>query len=261
MKWMRIVGIVVAAVFFVSSAALAVMFIWMDPDGSYRATEQIENVPPKYRAVVRWDTNSYTSPSGIGFERDENGNFYFFDHSSPAQNSTQRTSSSNSSAAMMGAPGDPVTPEELAAIRERYQMWGGEPVPEVMPARVVKIVSPDVFQLEGGQQASYIGIEFPAELRSNTRFQQEVMNYEKKIMQGQTAHLLFGPRRTDEQGRLLSFVFIGTEMFVNADLVMNGYARVKTVPPNIEYRDLFLRLQNFAQGKKLGMWALPGVKK
>jgi len=73
-------------------------------------------------------------------------------------------------------------------------------------------------------------------------------------MKGKTVHLLFGPRKVDEKGRLLAYVYLGTDVFVNAELVMNGYARVQTVPPNTDYHKLFLRLEEFARKSMLGMW-------
>ncbi len=39
----------------------------------------------------------------------------------------------------------------------------------------------------------------------------------------------------------------GIEPFVNAWLVENGYAAVMTVPPNVKYQELFLRLQREAR--------------
>lgn len=266
-KWMRKgvgwrLGLVLGIMaFFVAGGAWAVMFFWADMNGNQRVTDRSETLPVQYREIISYSKDHYVAPSGVGYDRDAAGNFYFFDHSSPALKASERPKPAPAKPASgPSGLGTPVTPEQLADLKKRYQEWGGEPVPEVTPAKVKGIMTPDTFALDNGQKSGFIGIEFPSELAGNQKFAGEVMAYEKKLMMGQTVHLLFGPARQDGQGRLLTFVFIGTDMFVNADLVMNGYARVKTVPPNVEYKDLFLRLQGFAQQQKLGMWALPEMK-
>lgn len=245
-----VMALVFACIFLGSIPAWAVMYIWTDPDGSYHATDRIDRVPSQYREIIRIDTDNYVSPSGIGFERDHKGNVQFFDHSSPARKATRR----NPPLSLGGPPGSPVTQEQLDEIKRRYRASGKEPRPEVVEEKVSRIITGDTFELENGQKVTFIGIEFPDELKGETPIHKEAIEYQRKLMQGRMVKLLFGPQRFDEKGRLLAYVFIGTDMFVNADLVMNGYARVKTVPPNSDYRALFLRLEDFAQKSMLGMW-------
>lgn len=49
----------------------------------------------------------------------------------------------------------------------------------------------------------------------------------------------------------------------NAELLMSGYAQVMTVPPNVKYADLFVKLQREAREKGKGLWgaAAAGVAK
>jgi endonuclease YncB( thermonuclease family) len=51
----------------------------------------------------------------------------------------------------------------------------------------------------------------------------------------------------DRYGRLLAYVYLKDGTFVNAWLVEQGYAQVMTVPPNVKYQDLFLKLQREAR--------------
>jgi endonuclease YncB( thermonuclease family) len=44
------------------------------------------------------------------------------------------------------------------------------------------------------------------------------------------------------------------EEFLNATLVWSGNAQVMTVPPNVKYQDLFLRLQEEARDQGAGFW-------
>jgi micrococcal nuclease len=59
--------------------------------------------------------------------------------------------------------------------------------------------------------------------------------------------------RRDRYGRLLAYVYVG-EVMVNAELVRQGFAQVATFPPNVEYQELFLKLQREAREAGRGLW-------
>lgn len=61
-------------------------------------------------------------------------------------------------------------------------------------------------------------------------------------------------QKRDKYGRLLAYVYLEDGTFVNAWLVENGYAMVMTVPPNVKYQELFLKLQREARGARRGLW-------
>ncbi|HUT53897.1 MAG TPA: thermonuclease family protein [bacterium] len=247
---MRTLGLVIALLF-ISSVSLAVMYTWTDPDGSYHATDRTDKLPRKYRDLVRYDLDHYTTPAGIGFDKDEKGNFIFYDHASPGAAAAKRTPPPD----VPGPPGSAVTPQQFQEIQLRYHASGLDPRPQINEGKVKRIISGDTFELDDGQKVTYVGIEFPDELKGDTKVHKDSVEYQKKIMQGRTVNLIYGLQKTDEKGRLMAYVFVGKDMFVNADLVMNGYARVKTGgSPNTEYTKLFLRLQDFAKRSMLGMW-------
>jgi micrococcal nuclease len=53
---------------------------------------------------------------------------------------------------------------------------------------------------------------------------------------------------------LLAYVYLEDGTFVNAWLVEHGFAQVMTVPPNVKYQDLFLRLQRESRAAGRGLW-------
>jgi len=65
--------------------------------------------------------------------------------------------------------------------------------------------------------------------------------------------LEFDAQKRDKYGRLLAYVYVD-DVFVNAWLVENGFAQVMTVPPDVKYQDLFLKLQKEARQNKKGLW-------
>ncbi len=58
----------------------------------------------------------------------------------------------------------------------------------------------------------------------------------------------------DRYKRLLAYVYLPNGAFFNALLVQEGYAQVMTVPPNVKYQDLFLKLQREARENNRGLW-------
>ncbi len=238
----------------VSSVGSAAMYRWKDDDGAFHATDRLDRVPPKFQKVLKHDADHYIAPSGIGFKRNDDGDVNFFDHSTPARRTAKRKPPPDG----FGPPGSPVSAAQFDEIKRRYIQSGIEPRPEVLDVKVRRIISGDTFELETGEKVTYIGIEFPEELKGETELHKESVEFQKKMMEGKKVHMILGKNGIDEKGRLLAYVFIGTDMFVNAELVMNGFARVNTVPPNTDYRKLFLRLENFAKESMLGMWDTGG---
>ncbi len=73
-------------------------------------------------------------------------------------------------------------------------------------------------------------------------------------MDGKTVRLEFDVQQVDRYNRLLAYVYLKDGTFVNAWLVENGYAVVMTIPPNVKYQELFLKLQREAREAKRGLW-------
>ena len=82
----------------------------------------------------------------------------------------------------------------------------------------------------------------------------EAAEANRKLVNGKTVRLEFDVQEFDKYGRTLAYVYLEDGTFVNAWLVKNGYAMVMTVPPNVKYQDLFLKLQREAREQKRGMW-------
>ena len=61
-------------------------------------------------------------------------------------------------------------------------------------------------------------------------------------------------QQRDKYGRLLAYIYLEDGTFVNAWLVEHGFALMMTVPPNVKYQDLFLKLQREAREQKRGLW-------
>lgn len=103
--------------------------------------------------------------------------------------------------------------------------------------------------------------------------------FTRNLVRGREIHLEYDVQRKDPYGRILAYVYAAScgkavasclyqqnygyeyvtlegipYIFVNASIVKAGYAQVYTVPPNVKYQGLFLKMQREAREKKRGLW-------
>lgn len=121
---------------------------------------------------------------------------------------------------------------------------------------VTKVIDGDTIQLEDGRIVRYIGVDAP-ELRSKDGasefFSRQALQFNKKLVYLKKVRLEFDEQKFDQHGRVLAYVFV-KNIFVNAELIKHGYARVLLKPPNLKYKDLFLSLQEKAISEHKGLW-------
>jgi len=124
---------------------------------------------------------------------------------------------------------------------------------------VKRVIDGDTIKLANGETVRYIGIDTPETKHPRKPVQfmgREASAANKKLVGGKRVRLEFDAQQRDRYGRLLAYVYVD-EVFVNAWLVENGYAQIMTIPPNVKYQDLFLKLQKEAREKKRGLWKKP----
>jgi micrococcal nuclease len=124
---------------------------------------------------------------------------------------------------------------------------------------VVRVVDGDTIDVrlaDRVEKIRYIGVNTP-EIHHPTRGEEpggrEAAAVNRRLVGGRQVRLELDVRTRDRYGRLLAYVWVGDTM-VNAKLVRQGYAQVMTVPPNVRYRDLFMKLQREAREASRGLW-------
>ncbi|MDO8525041.1 MAG: thermonuclease family protein [Candidatus Omnitrophota bacterium] len=118
--------------------------------------------------------------------------------------------------------------------------------------RVTKVIDGDTIVLENGEHVRYIGMDAPEKGRP---YYGEATRENKRLVNGKKVRLEYDVERTDRYGRTLAYVYT-RDIFVNAELVGNGYAMIYTFPPNVKYYKTFLALQEEARKQKRGLWGL-----
>lgn len=122
--------------------------------------------------------------------------------------------------------------------------------PEFEYTLVSKVIDGDTIELEDGKRVRYLGIDTP---ELNEYFGEEATEKNKELVEGKVVELQKGNRDTDEYGRLLRYVYIDG-IFVNAELVAQGYAEAYIFDVNERYSQVLVQLEQYAKLKKVGIW-------
>lgn len=117
----------------------------------------------------------------------------------------------------------------------------------------------DTIRLTDGSRVRLIGIDTPEVSGPYTKaecFGREASDFLERLLQpGDEVRLAFDREHQDRYGRLLAYVYrVSDGMFVNAEILRRGFARLDTVEPNTEHVDLFERLVDKARDKHRGLW-------
>ena len=137
---------------------------------------------------------------------------------------------------------------------------------------VIYIYDGDTIKLANGEKVRFVGIDTPESsenkklFRDAARSHQDVheiirmghaaASYTRSLLAGRRVRLEFDIEKRDKYGRLLAYVYrVEDGLFINEDIIRNGYAYPMTIPPNILHADEFKRLFREAQKSRRGLWA------
>jgi micrococcal nuclease len=127
--------------------------------------------------------------------------------------------------------------------------------------QVVRVTDGDTIQVccIAGQREKvrYIGINTPETKHPSKGveyFGKEASEANRELVDGKSVSLEFDVQQRDRYKRLLAYVYLKDGTFVNAWLVERGYAQVMTVPPNVKYQKLFLKLERQVREARRGLW-------
>ena len=135
---------------------------------------------------------------------------------------------------------------------------------------VKRVVDGDTLMLENGERVRLIGIDTPEMHESNKLYRdsqrtrqdittiqklgRKAYEFTKNLVEGKRISLEFDVERYDKYSRILAYVYLKDGTFVNAKIVEEGYASLMTIPPNVRYADLFLKLYQEARQNRRGLW-------
>ncbi len=122
---------------------------------------------------------------------------------------------------------------------------------------VNRVQDGDTIVLANGKHVRYIGINAPEvdhEKQKAEPYGNIAKIYNQKLVLSKNVRLEFDKERYDRYGRLLAYVFLQGEIFVNKALVDAGYAYCLPRKPNIRYGYVLIRSQRNAMSTERGIW-------
>lgn len=143
------------------------------------------------------------------------------------------------------------------------------PTVRTSAAQVISITDGDTIRvrLQSGQEerVRFIGVDTPESTTRIEPFGKEAAAFTKRHLEGKTVHLELDVSERDRFGRLLAYVWlepptgdsvteVRAKMF-NARLLLEGFARIMTISPNVKHSEMFVALEREARNANRGLWA------
>jgi micrococcal nuclease len=122
--------------------------------------------------------------------------------------------------------------------------------------KVTGVGDGDSIALANGERVRYLGINAPERGGTGERefFAEEAYQYNRQLVRGREVRLEFDPERRDRYDRLLAYVFLKDGLFVNKELIRQGYAHVLVQTPRLSRFEELLQAQREAIQAKKGIW-------
>lgn len=135
--------------------------------------------------------------------------------------------------------------------------FGAVPIGATEVATVLSITDGDTIRVDrgyGSEPVRYIGINTP-EVGDPGGAEATAAN--AALVEGMQVILEKDVSETDQFDRLLRYVWIeqnGSLVFVNYQLVRDGFAQAATYPPDVRFVDYFLAAERHARSAGVGLW-------
>jgi micrococcal nuclease len=121
---------------------------------------------------------------------------------------------------------------------------------ETKTFNVTKVFDGDTIVIETGDKVRLLGI---ISAEHGEYYYQEAKDRLAQLVAGKQVKLESGPEDKDRYGRLLRYVFVD-DVFVNQQLLKEGYAIVYFLNPDEKYYLEFKEAEKEGKEKKLGLW-------
>lgn len=132
----------------------------------------------------------------------------------------------------------------------------GSAAAQAAPCVVERIADGDTFSCRDGRRVRLIGIDTP-ELAQGESGRRARAALSRLTPYGTSVRLERDVAPRDRYGRELAYVWNGS-LLVNEALVLEGWAMLYTLPPNVKYAERLERAQKKARTANAGLWGTGG---
>ncbi len=127
---------------------------------------------------------------------------------------------------------------------------------------VTRIIDGDTIEINSRSETikiRLIGVNTPETVDPRRKvecFGKEASAYTKEILQNRKISIKYDKTqsKTDKYGRLLAYVFRDDGLFVNKEIITNGYGYEYTYIIPYEYQNDFKEAEVYAKQNQLGLW-------
>ena len=123
--------------------------------------------------------------------------------------------------------------------------------------KVSRVIDGDTIEIEGGQKVRYIGMDTPETVDPRKPVQcfgLEASKKNKELVEGKSVRLEKDITDRDLYKRLLRYVWV-EGIFVNLELIKQGFANSATFPPDVKYQKEFFAAEKEAKENNRGLWS------
>ena len=137
---------------------------------------------------------------------------------------------------------------------------------------IQKVVSADTFILENDKRIKLIGLQAPEppkrkdvkrdthgiiieESNPESSIEERAFQFAKGYLEGKKIRLEFDIESKNEGSKTLAYAFLPDGSFVNQEILRQGYADLKIIPPNLKHADILRQAYREARAEKRGIHA------
>ena len=122
---------------------------------------------------------------------------------------------------------------------------------------VTRVIDGDTVVLNTGEKVRLIGVDTPETVHPNKSVQyfgKEAAVFTKKMCEGKKVRLEYDWQKQDKYRRTLAYVYLEDGIFVNAEIIKQGFGFAYTKFP-FKYLYEFRQYEREAREKEIGLWA------
>jgi micrococcal nuclease len=151
---------------------------------------------------------------------------------------------------------DTISTEDLSSTEDTISTEQTTSIEDTIPwaentLLCTAVIDGDTFRLETGETVRLIGIDAPELSQPGG---EESRQYLTRLILKKGVTLERGNEDRDKYNRLLRFVYLG-DVCINEEMIKQGYAEARYLPPNDSIREYYIKLEMEAETAKAGLWS------